>query len=149
MPRGNHRGRLWLPPGTQSVKANDLHEVMTVREWLEKPLTPATRGEVAAFGEALVTNQVADLLRRVMEGHVAMMTTRCRTMIAEALAAEREGRWYRRLWHWIATFGHRPVIVAAPAPPVPEPEATACADLDEIDQLVGEAEGKRAPEADE
>lgn len=97
---GNGRRGIWLPPGTEAVRSSDLHDVVTVREWLQKPMAPASRGEVAAFGEALVKNQVSWLLQHVIEGHEERMVDLVQEMIESAIMEIEEQRWSRRLARW-------------------------------------------------
>ena len=134
MAGSNGGRRIWLPPGTERVRAADVHDGMTVEDWLKKPETPATRGEVAAFGESLIRNQVRELVRIVVEGNNKLMLGHTLEMIQDGLAAHeaqlRAQRWYRRLGRWIATFGHRPALAA--------PETLT--DFDAIDKIVREAE---------
>jgi hypothetical protein len=80
---------------------------MTVREWLGKPRTVVTRGELAAFSEALVKNQVKDLIRIVVERNNAHLHGDMMAVLREAMAEQEARRWYRRLGRWLASFGHR------------------------------------------
>lgn len=62
----------------ESVHSSDEKDIFTVADWLKKPATPATRGEVAAFGKMLIMDEVVPLIRAALE-------------------EERSRRWYRRL----------------------------------------------------
>ena len=66
MARGNGRRGIWLPPGAV-IRPNDTagKDSISIGDWLAKPGTPATRGEVVAFGDVLVKTKVMDILREV------------------------------------------------------------------------------------
>ncbi len=113
MPR---RNGLWVPPGTESVRSADTHEVMTVREYLQKPMAPVNRGELAAFCEALVHNQVRDVVQYVVDRRLEQLVE----AIPQMIEIERRRRSpVRRLAAW-----WRGLFAAVPAGPVEVPVAT-------------------------
>jgi hypothetical protein len=83
---------------------------MTIEEWLAKPETLVTRREAAAFCEAVIQDQVRAVCQYVVDHNNAKIERFVICTIGERILDYHAQRWYRRLWRWIATFGHRPMM---------------------------------------
>jgi hypothetical protein len=136
----NGRNGLHLPEGAEVHSADTQREVMTVREYLQKPMAPVTRGELAAFSEQLVKVQVRDLLAYVIDKRTEEIIRTVHAMMDEAAALERENRWYRRFSRWMSGIGRR-----APGDPV---SGSAARDARDTAPTAGPALVTENPETD-
>lgn len=140
MAGGNGRRGIWLPPGAV-IRPNDTagKDSISIWDWLAKPDTPATRGEVVAFGDVLVKTKVMDLLREVF----AVYEQHIRTIVREEMLTAPA---------LVSATHDNPIDVGAfngPVPAPPPPPSISPEDAAAIDEVVGRSEATTAPPDDE
>lgn len=118
----NGRHRLFLPPGLNTGEAEP--EGVTMEEWARKADRAVNRAELLAVLDAYLMTKVKGVMAYVLDKRVAQLRGEMVDLILKRERARRTGRWYRRLWRWIATFGHPTYLVQ---PEAPQPASVAAA----------------------